>query len=62
MPLAPTRVTPPIGQLAVVAVAETKPACLRLPYQGGACREACFKETFKGCVLLHHKFFYKEEW
>jgi hypothetical protein len=34
---------------------------LRLPCQGGACREACFKENFKGCTLLHHKFFYKKE-
>jgi hypothetical protein len=42
------------------SAAEMKPACLRLPRQGGACRKAFFKENFKGCPLLHHKFFYKE--
>jgi hypothetical protein len=42
-------------QLTVAAAAETKPICLRLSCQGGVCREACFKENFKGCALLHHK-------
>jgi hypothetical protein len=54
--MAPTRVIPPIGQHAVAIAAEMKPACLRLPCQGGTYREACFK----GCALLHHKFFCKE--
>jgi hypothetical protein len=62
MPMAPTRVTPSIEQQVVVAAAETKPACLRLLHQGGAYREACFKENFKGCALLQQKFFYKQEW
>jgi hypothetical protein len=39
-----------------------KPACLRLPHQGGSYTEVSFKENFKGCALLHHKFFCKEEW
>jgi hypothetical protein len=54
--------TPLIGQQADVAAAEMKSACLRLPHQGGACREVCFRENFKDCALLHHKFFCKEEW
>jgi hypothetical protein len=61
-PMVPTRVTPSIGQHVVTIVEETKPACLRLPRQGGTYREAFFKENFKGRALLHHKFFCKEEW
>jgi hypothetical protein len=39
---------------------ETKLTYLRLLRQGGTYREACFKENFKGCALLHHKFFAKK--
>jgi hypothetical protein len=60
--MAPTRVTPPIGQQEVVVVVEMKPICLRLPHQGGTRREVSLKENFKCCALLHHKFFCKEEW
>jgi hypothetical protein len=59
--MAPTRVKLLIGRQAVAAAAEMKPARLRLPHQGGNYREACFKENFKGCTFLQHKFFCKEE-
>jgi hypothetical protein len=61
-PMAPTRVTPLIKRQVVAAAMEMKLACFSLSCQGGACMEACFKENFNGCALLHHKFFYKEEW
>jgi hypothetical protein len=51
MLMAPTRVIPLIERYAVAASTETKPICLRLSHQGGACREACFNENFKGCAL-----------
>jgi hypothetical protein len=60
--MTPIRVMPHIRQEVVAAAAEMKLACLKLPHKGGTCREACFNEYFIGCALLHHKFFYKEEW
>jgi hypothetical protein len=45
----------------VATAVETAPVCLRLPRQDGACREACFKENFKGSVLLLHLPFCAEE-
>jgi hypothetical protein len=54
-------IAPPIGKLMVAATVETKSAHLRLPHQGGTCKEACFKEIWHDSALLHHNF-YKEWW
>jgi hypothetical protein len=41
---------------------ETRLVHLRLLHQGGASREACFKENFNGSALLLHILFCAEEW
>jgi hypothetical protein len=50
-PMAPTRVTPPIGQQAVAAAVEMKPACLRLSRQGGACRRRASRRISR---IMHY--------
>jgi hypothetical protein len=51
----------PIKRQAMVAAVETRLVHLRLPHQGGASREACFKENFNGSTLLLHILFCAEE-
>jgi hypothetical protein len=51
----------PIRRQAMVAAVETRLVHLRLPRQGGASREACFKENFNGSTLLLHILFCAEE-
>jgi hypothetical protein len=55
-------ILPPIKRRAMVTAVEKRLARLRLPCQSGACREACFKENFKGSALLLHILFCAEKW
>jgi hypothetical protein len=54
-------ILPPIRRKTMVAVVETRPVHLRLPHQGDACREVCFKENFNGFAWLLHILLCAEE-
>jgi hypothetical protein len=57
-------VAPPIECKMMVVTVGMMPVCLRLLCQLGCLQEVCTEE-FKNnndLALLHHKFFYKEEW
>jgi hypothetical protein len=51
----------PIKRWDMATTVEARHAHLRLPHQSSACREACFKENFKGLALLLHALFCAEE-
>jgi hypothetical protein len=46
----------------MAAVVETRLVHLKLPHQGGACREACFMDNWHGSALLLLNFSYVEKW
>jgi hypothetical protein len=52
---------PPIKRWDMATTVEARHARLRLSHQSSACREACFKENFKGLALLLHALFCAEE-
>jgi hypothetical protein len=52
----------PDQKLTKATTVEMKLVHLRMSRQGGACREACFKENFNGSVLLLCILFCAEVW